>query len=146
MQVAFPSLEKMIISHLRSLKMLWNDQLPENSFSELKTMEVEYCLQLQTIFPFNMVEKFQRLQTLVINDCVSLEEVFDFQRLNIKENKIEVAFPLKKLYLFNLPQLKHVWNKDPQERISFKNLTSVYVFGSENLKSLFPASVARGRQ
>ncbi|XP_012463876.1 disease resistance protein At4g27190 [Gossypium raimondii] len=144
--VAFPSLEKMLISQLSSLKMLWNDQLPKNSFSELKTMEVEYCLQLQTIFPFNMVEKFQRLQTLVINDCVSLEEVFDFQRLNIKENKTEVAIPLKKLYLFNLPQLKHVWSKDPQERISFKNLTSVYVFGSESLKSLFPASVARGLQ
>ncbi|PPE01005.1 hypothetical protein GOBAR_DD01968 [Gossypium barbadense] len=144
--VAFPSLEKMLISQLRSLKMLWNDQLPKTSFSELKTMEVGYCLQLQTIFPFNMVEKFQRLQTLVINDCVSLEEVFDFQRLNIKENKTEVAIPLKKLYLFNLPQLKHVWSKDPQERISFKNLTSVYVFGSESLKSLFPASVARGLQ
>ncbi|KAE8710585.1 Detected protein of unknown function [Hibiscus syriacus] len=142
--VAFSSLEKMVISHLRNLKMLWNDQLPESSFCELKTMEVEYCSQLQTVFPFNMVERFRRLQTLIMNGCASLEEVFGFQRLNVDENEAGVAIPLKKLYMYDLPKLKHVWSKDPQEMITFKYLTSVYAFGCESLKSLFPASVARG--
>ncbi|XP_038992979.1 probable disease resistance protein At4g27220 [Hibiscus syriacus] len=72
-KVAFPSLEKMVISQLRNLKILWNDQLPESSFCELKTMEVENCSQLQTVFPFNMVERFRRLQALVITGCASLE-------------------------------------------------------------------------
>ncbi|KAL4325668.1 hypothetical protein GQ457_11G019040 [Hibiscus cannabinus] len=142
--VAFPRLEKLVISHLRNLKMLWNDQLPESSFCELKTMEVEYCSQLQTVFPFNMVERFQRLQTLIMTGCASLEEVFGLQRLNVEENEAEVAIPLKKLHMYDLPKLKHVWSKDPQEMITFKNLTSVYAFGCESLKTLFPASVARG--
>ncbi|XWS73626.1 hypothetical protein CRYUN_Cryun02cG0144700 [Craigia yunnanensis] len=145
-KVAFPSLEKMTISHLKSMRMLWNNQLPEDSFCKLKTMEVEYCEQLHTIFPFNLVAKFQRLETLIINDSASLEEVFEVQGLNVEENKAEAEVPLKKLYMFNLPKLKHVWSKDPQGMITFKNLSFVYAFGCESLKNLFPASVARGLQ
>ncbi|XVE59933.1 hypothetical protein DITRI_Ditri05aG0086000 [Diplodiscus trichospermus] len=143
-KVAFPSLEKMTISHLKSMKILWNNQLPEDSFCKMKTMELEYCEQLRTIFPFNMVGRFQRLETLIINDCASLEDVFEIQGLNVEENAAVAAVPLKILYLYDLPKLKHVWTKDPQEMITFKNLTFVYALGCKSLKNLFPASVARG--
>ncbi|XVF04820.1 hypothetical protein REPUB_Repub05bG0118300 [Reevesia pubescens] len=145
-KVAFPILEKLTISHMKSMIMLWNNQLPEDYFSKLKTMEVEYCEQLHTIFPFNIVGRFERLETLIINDSASLEEVFNVRGPNVEENKSETAVPLKKLHMFNLPKLKRVWSKDPQGIISFKNLTYVYAFGCQSLKNLFPASVARGLQ
>lgn len=101
--VAFPTLEKMPISHIENMIMLWNNQLPEDSFCRLKTMEVEYCEKLQTIFPSNMVGRFQRLETLIINDSDSLE---------VEENEVEAAeaeaVQVKKLYLSNLPKLRRV--------------------------------------
>ncbi|KAK6272603.1 hypothetical protein POUND7_009686 [Theobroma cacao] len=145
-KVAFPSLEKLTISHLKSLTMMWNNQLPEDSFCKLKTMEVAYCEKLQTIFPFSMVRRFQTLETLVINDAGSLEEVFEVQGLYVEENEAEAAVPLKKLYMYNLPKLKHVWSEDPKGTATFQNLNFVYAFGCHSLKYLFPASVARGLQ
>ncbi|OMO51703.1 Disease resistance protein [Corchorus olitorius] len=145
-KVAFPNLEMMRISNLRSLIMLWNDQLPEDSFGKLKTMEVEYCGKLVTVFPFNMVARFQRLEALIINGSDSLQEIFGFQGLNVEEKEAEAAIPLKKLYMYNLPNLKHVWSKDPQGIMSFQDLNFVYAFDCQSPKNLFPASVARGLQ
>ena len=41
-----------------------------------------------------------------------------------------------------MPNLKHVWNKDPQGLISFHNLHDVSVSGCKRPKTLFPKFVA----
>jgi hypothetical protein len=46
------------------------------------------------------------------------------------------------LNLFRLPNLKHVWSKDPKPIFSFQNLQREHVVACRSLKSLFPASVA----
>ncbi|KAK6289412.1 hypothetical protein POUND7_000953 [Theobroma cacao] len=47
------------------------------------------------------------------------------------------------LCIYNLPKLKHVWNKDPQGSLAFQNLREVSVWRCESLKNLFPASIAK---
>ncbi|XP_021281817.1 uncharacterized protein LOC110414745 isoform X2 [Herrania umbratica] len=84
-QAAVPSLEKMRLSSLRNVKMIFHDQL--------------------------------------------LAGPLDSQ--------------LRKLDIYDLPQLKHVWNKDPQGSLTFQNLRKVRVSRCESLKNLFPASIAK---
>ncbi|KAK6243856.1 hypothetical protein QUC31_010265 [Theobroma cacao] len=50
---------------------------------------------------------------------------------------------LRELDIKNLPQLKHVWNKDPQGSLTYQNLRKVRVWHCGSLKNLFPASIAK---
>ncbi|XWS58810.1 hypothetical protein CRYUN_Cryun08bG0065600 [Craigia yunnanensis] len=140
-KVGFPSLEKMTISHLRNMKMIWHSQLFANSFCKLEEMRIEHCNELLTIFPSNLLETFRQLQTLKISSCGSLEEVFELQRLHMEET--HVVTQLRELNIVHLPKLKHVWNKDPQGILTFPNLRIVYVWDCWSLKNVFPPSVAR---
>ncbi|XP_021281813.1 uncharacterized protein LOC110414744 isoform X3 [Herrania umbratica] len=139
--VAFPSLEKMTISHLRNMKMIWHSQLFASSFCKLEEMRVEHCNELLTVFPSNILGTFQQLRTLKISSCGSLEEVFDLQRLNMEEAQV-VTTQLRELDIVHLPKLKQIWNNDPQGILTFQNLCIVYVWDCWNLKTVFPPSVA----
>ncbi|MBA0654822.1 hypothetical protein Goklo_021743, partial [Gossypium klotzschianum] len=87
---------------------------------------------------------FQRLEKLIVTDCASLEEVFQLQVrvLDIVEACI-VTSELRHVKLFRLPKLKHVWNKDSNENISFENLREVHVQECWSLKTLFSFSMAK---
>ncbi|KAK6243854.1 hypothetical protein QUC31_010263 [Theobroma cacao] len=50
---------------------------------------------------------------------------------------------LRELDIWDLPQLKHVWNKDPQGSLTFQNLRKVRVTYCGSLKNLFPVSIAK---
>ena len=66
LQVAFPSLEKLMIKHMENLKIIWHDQLAENSFFKLQSLFVKYCENLVNIFESNMLTRFQSLETLKV--------------------------------------------------------------------------------
>ncbi|KAL2337371.1 hypothetical protein Fmac_011817 [Flemingia macrophylla] len=53
------------------------------------------------------------------------------------------SFPLKKLTLANLPNLKQIWCRNCEGILSFQNLREVLVTKCEQLKSLFPAKLAK---
>ncbi|XP_017977192.1 PREDICTED: uncharacterized protein LOC18599617 isoform X2 [Theobroma cacao] len=144
-KVVFPNLEKMTISHLRNVKRLWFNQFHADSFCKMKELKVEYCDELLNIFPSFVLGVFQRLEMLRVTDCGSLEEVFELgaQGLEIKDTCV-LALQLKELYLYRLPKLKRVWNKEPQGDISFQTLHVVKVRECWSLKSLFPFSIAKG--
>jgi hypothetical protein len=90
-----------------------------------------------------MLRRFHNLENLIINDCDSVEEIFDLQVLiNVEQRLAVTATPLRVVRLWNLPHLKHVWNRDPQGILSFNNLSTVHVRGCPGLRSLFPASIA----
>ncbi|OMO99012.1 Disease resistance protein [Corchorus olitorius] len=144
-EVKFPRLEKLTISHLENIKMIWHgqDQLSTNSFSQLEELVVKDCDELLTIFPPNMSRIFKGLKTLTISNCVSLEAVFVFQRLSsVEETTQVVATQLNNLELTNLPTLKQIWREDPQGLCTYENLSEVYVTDCQSLKNVFPASVA----
>ena len=79
LQVAFPSLEKLYITHMENLKIIWHDQLAEDSFSKLQSLFVEYCENLVNIFESNMLTRFQSLETLQVYNCGSLQECLKFK-------------------------------------------------------------------
>ncbi|XVF41842.1 hypothetical protein PTKIN_Ptkin01aG0313200 [Pterospermum kingtungense] len=121
-KVAFPSLEKMTISHLRNVKRIWHNQLHQDSFCNLKELKVEYCEGLLNIFSSSLLGVFQRrLEMLTVTDCASLEQVFELQGLDIKETCV-LAVQLREMCLIRLPKLKNVWSKDPQGKYSFQNV------------------------
>ncbi|XP_022719751.1 uncharacterized protein LOC111277604 [Durio zibethinus] len=143
-KVAFPTLAKMNLSHLSNMKMIWHNHLSASSFCKLERMEVRHCDELLTIFPSTMLlgGTFQLLQSMSVSHCGSLEEVFELQMLNMEDPRVVVT-QLRELYVFNLPKLKNVWNKDPQGILTFQNLNVVYVRACWSLKYVFPASIAR---
>ena len=143
LQVAFPSLETLIIKHMENLKIIWHDQLAENSFFKLQSLNVEYCENLVNIFESNMLTRFQSLERLDVNNCGSLQEVFEIQGHNVGDTHAMTVIPLKILMLNRLPKMKQIWNDDPHGIFSFPNLQVVSAWECENLQSLFPASVAR---
>ncbi|MBA0687713.1 hypothetical protein Goari_015226, partial [Gossypium aridum] len=141
-KVAFPNLQKIVLSHLRNMKRIWYSQFSSGSFSNLKELIVEHCDVLSNIFSPFLLEDFQKLEKLIITDCVSLEEVFHLQGLNIEEAYV-VDSQLRNMTLGRLPTLKHVWNNDFNENISFKYLQHVHVWECWSLKTLFPSSIAK---
>ncbi|KAE8125072.1 hypothetical protein FH972_019909 [Carpinus fangiana] len=143
-EVAFPSLEKLVISHMDDLEIIWHNQFAVDSFRKLQTLNVEWCENLTNyVFQSDMLARFQSLVELIITDCDSLLEVFELQAPNVKETHAVTVIQLENLYLARLPRMKHVWNKDPQEMFSFQNLRKVKAMECESLKSFFPASIAR---
>ncbi|KAG8661250.1 uncharacterized protein LOC110607877 [Manihot esculenta] len=140
-KVAFPDLEKMQILNMDYLNMLWHNQLHSDSFCKIKALTVEHCKELLKIFPSMLLRRFQNLEDLIIGNCDSLEEVFDLQEIiKLKET---VTIQLRTLDIRNLPNLKHVWNKDPMGLVLFDNLSSVVVLDCPNLKAIFPATIAK---
>jgi hypothetical protein len=123
------------------LKILWHTQLAVDSFYKLQRIAVEFCENLVNIFQFDTLTRFQSLEILIVTDCGSLQEVFELQGLNVTKRHVVTAIQLKKLYLYGLPNMKHVWSKDPKPIFNFQNLQRVRVLGCTSLKSLFPASM-----
>ncbi|TXG71296.1 hypothetical protein EZV62_006231 [Acer yangbiense] len=91
-----------------------------------------------------MLGRLQRLEILEVQNCDSVEEIFELEALSSKKTHAIAAAQLRTLQIHYLPKLKHVWNVDSQVILSYQNLHSISVQYCVSLKSLFPASVARG--
>ncbi|XP_037496115.1 uncharacterized protein LOC105647848 [Jatropha curcas] len=132
---------------MHTLKMIWNDELWEDSFCRLKVLEVKHGKELLKVFPSKQLLRFKNLEILMVNDCNLVEEVFDLQVLmKIQEETDVVATTQTQLRFLNitgLPNLKNVWNGDPSGILSFRYVQNVYAWNCPNLKELFPFSIAQ---
>nr|XP_034918019.1 uncharacterized protein LOC118051475 [Populus alba] len=143
-KVAFPDLELFVISGMDNLKVIWHNELHPDSFCKLRTLNVDGGKNLLNIFPSSLLRRFHNLEYLIIYGCDSVEEIFDLQALiNVEQRLAVTASQLRVVFLWNLPQLKHVWNRDPQGILSFHNPCTVDVGDCPGLRSLFPASIAQ---
>ncbi|GKV25954.1 hypothetical protein SLEP1_g35327 [Rubroshorea leprosula] len=144
-QVAFPSLESLILCHLKNLQIIWHNQLSPDSFCKLKELIVRGCENLMTIFTKDILGSFfESIEKLVIDYCASVEEVFKVGELiNLKKSG---QTQLRNLWIYGLPNLnlKHVWNEDPEGILTFQNMESVIVRNCPSIKNVFPISVAKG--
>lgn len=127
------------------MKRIWYNQLSSGSFTNLKELTAKHCDALLNIFPPLLPEDIHKLEKLTITDCALLEEVFHLQGLDIEKTHV-VCSQLRNVALGRLPMLKHVWNIDLNENISFKNLRHIHVRTCWSLKTLFPFSVAKDLQ
>ncbi|XP_039174140.1 uncharacterized protein LOC104435017 isoform X2 [Eucalyptus grandis] len=143
-KVEFPSLESMKFLHMDNMEKIWLDDLDSNVFGKLKTLVVEYCEKLVSIFSsYNMITRFQNLEKVIVTDCGSLEVVFQVQEFEFSEACSTNTFQLRELILVRIPKMKHVWSGLPQGGLTFGCLQYMKVFNCESLKSLFPSSKAK---
>ena len=79
-----------------------------------------------------------------MNTCASLEVIFQLEELNVEESHVaSILDQLRKLELFYLPKLMHIWKKGPERIKGFGNLRSLKVEGCNNLTYLFSPSIAK---
>jgi len=111
-------------------------------FCNLKHLVVERCDFLShVLFPSNVMKVLHGLEELEVKNCDSLEAVFDVKGIKSQEILIKQRTQLKQLTLSSLPKLKHIWNENPHEIISFGNLCKVDVSMCQSLSYIFPYSL-----
>ncbi|XP_045825215.1 uncharacterized protein LOC123917515 [Trifolium pratense] len=143
-KVAFRKFNCLALSDYPELKDLWYGQLNHNVFCNLKSLAVQKCDFLSHILlPSNIIQALHRLEDLKVTDCDSLEAVFDVKGIKSREILIKQSTQLKSLTLSSLPKLKHIWNEDPHEIISFGNLCKVDVSMCQSLLYIFPLSLCQ---
>ncbi|XP_039172251.1 uncharacterized protein LOC104428128 [Eucalyptus grandis] len=143
-KVEFPSMELMKILDMDNIEKIWLDDLNSNAFSKLKTLVVEYCEKLLSIFSsYNMLTKFQNLEEITVTNCGSLEVVFQVQEFEFSKANSTNTFQLRKLILMRLSKMKHVCNGLPHGGLAFGRLQHMKVVKCESLKSLFLSSMAK---
>ncbi|KAI5410920.1 disease resistance protein RPS2 [Lathyrus oleraceus] len=137
----FPNLESLVISQMDNLKSIWPDILIQNSFCKLKKLEITSCNQLLNVFPSHVLNNLRSMESLNLGYCLALKVLYEIDA--IREQELAIDIPLKTLSLEHLPNLKYLWNKDPQGKIKFQNLFTVKATKCESLKHVFPFSVAK---
>ena len=106
----------MRVEFLHKVKALWHNQLPANSFSKLKGLDIRFCDELLNVFPLSVAKVLVQLEDLKISFCEVLEAIV------ANENEDEATslflFPrLTSLTLIALPQL---------QRFCFGRFTSIW--------------------
>ncbi|XLR53173.1 hypothetical protein HN51_021399 [Arachis hypogaea] len=128
------------------LKDLWLDKVhitDEAFFSgfNLESLVVEDCDEFFTtaILPSHLLPFLGTLQVLEVRECSSVEAIFE-----VKDTPSDIVIPLKILALEKLPNLRHVWNKDSEGKLSLPKLEEVIIDECASIKSVFPESVGKG--
>ncbi|CAK7340801.1 unnamed protein product [Dovyalis caffra] len=132
------------LSSFPQLKETWLGQLPANFNSQLSFVTVDECASLSTAMPSNVLQFMHHLEYLTVKNCDSLEGVFNLESLNAEEGHPLLCAKLAKLKLIDLPRLRHIWNKDPEGILDFKNLEVLKVHNCSSLRNIFTPSMALG--
>ncbi|XP_057740341.1 uncharacterized protein LOC130957496 isoform X2 [Arachis stenosperma] len=135
-----------VFGHHPALKDIWLDKvhIPAEAFSagfNWESLVVEGCDELFTtaILPSHLLPFLSQLQELEVRGCSSVEAIFE-----VKDTTADIVIPLKKLTLEKLPNLRHVWNKNSEGKLSLPKLEEVIVDECASIKSVFPESVGKG--
>ncbi|XP_075656718.1 disease resistance protein At4g27190-like [Castanea sativa] len=138
-EVAFPNLEKLEIKGMDSMEMIWSNQLISDcfgkleiiTFAKLRTIEIDGCSCLKSVFPTSVAKALSQLEALEINDCAMMEEIVAKEE-GIETTTLFVFLKLTTLRLYNLPELKSLY---PKSHISkWPSLESLYIRKCNKLK------------
>ncbi|KAI4313404.1 hypothetical protein L6164_026388 [Bauhinia variegata] len=125
------------------MKETWHGQIADESFCNLKTLKVANCEGISKVLSFNLLNLLNNLEELEVEGCNSVEVVFDLEKITSEERHVVPKCHLRKLILNFLPNLKHVWNKDPQGILDFQNLSIIKAMDCQHMNYLLPVSVAK---
>ncbi|KAF8015176.1 hypothetical protein BT93_H0855 [Corymbia citriodora subsp. variegata] len=128
---------------LNNIEMIWDNQVAKDSFHHLKYLHVQNCNKLVSLAPSCILGQLWSLESLEAKACGSLEVVFKLQPPNPLDGHLVTRFPLKKLELSELPELRCAWDKELHCQVKFQGLRSVSVSRCKMLTFLFPALVAK---
>ncbi|GAY43945.1 hypothetical protein CUMW_078500 [Citrus unshiu] len=153
----FPLLESLSLRRLINLETICDSQLTEDqSFSNLRIIEVSDCHELKHLFSFSMAKNLLRLQKVEVFFCDDLEMIVGPDRekptTSLGFNEItadddtapKVILPrLEELNLMLLRNMKKLWADHNQGMYCCQNLTKLYVSGSQRMKYLFSYSMVK---
>ncbi|TXG65323.1 hypothetical protein EZV62_006598 [Acer yangbiense] len=133
-----------------NLEKIWHNQLVDDSFCKLKSLEVEGCMKLLNVFPSNIHGRLLSLESLVVTACGSLEEIFDLREWSIYDSRIMLSFAnLQKLRVSTCRSLKNLFStsilakegvvmEEAPARFLFPKLTSLVLYNLQELRSFYP--------
>ncbi|KAJ0096311.1 hypothetical protein Patl1_27531 [Pistacia atlantica] len=113
--VVFCNLESLILLNLNELKNICSGHLTEESFCNLKIIDVKGCVKLENIFSFANASSLPQLQTMKMESCDNMKQIFAVER-GENENNNEVIdqikfYQLRSLTLNFLPHLTSFYSE-----------------------------------
>lgn len=144
-QVHCPSLEKMILSHLDSIQLIWHNNLHVDSFCKLKVLRVEFCGKLTSFVPPDALTRLsnnpQRLQTFQNLEIVRVTKCQSMK--NLVPVSIAVGlWKLKEIEIISsgLEEIVSMEKVKAAPKFEFPQLNSLELVDLPELKSFYPGS------
>ncbi|TXG65317.1 hypothetical protein EZV62_006592 [Acer yangbiense] len=132
-KVAVPNIEELSIWGMGNLEKIWHNQLVNDSFCKLKSLNVSACNKLLNVFPSNIYGRLLRLESLEVTYCVSIEEIFDLSDCGIHDT--DIGFPsLKEMEIKKCPKLKEIIFND---KVAVPNLEKLTISFMNNLEKIW---------
>ncbi|KAG8650650.1 hypothetical protein MANES_07G062348v8 [Manihot esculenta] len=142
--IGFKEIYDIQLSNFPMLKEKWHGQFPFENLEYLERLLVDECAFFSNAISSNLLKHLHLLKKLAVERCDSVEELFELEGLNADEGDVGLLKSLVELRLIDLPRLVHVWNKDPQGILSFRNLALLKVENCSSLTNIFTLSMASG--
>lgn len=145
LQVAFPSLEELRIRFL-DISDIWgkhyhNDNV--SSFCNLKTLDVSFCCEMETVIQLAMSHRLQNLEFLSISNCTSLISEIG---TNVSNTAVVPLVALGAIVLKELPNLTKTGFNSRNYCAAvtlYPNLKELSIHHCNSLRSMFLPSIAR---
>ncbi|XP_040948199.1 probable disease resistance protein At4g27220 isoform X2 [Gossypium hirsutum] len=111
------SLERLTLSELTELRVIWSGPIQVEHFQNLTQLTVDDCRRLRYIFSPTIARNLPQLWRLYISTCEELEQIIEKDQTPSQHHFQPICFP---------------------------NLSSITIMNCENLKCLFPITLAHG--
>ncbi|MFQ6670312.1 hypothetical protein Gotur_035290, partial [Gossypium turneri] len=111
------SLERLTLYELTELRVIWSGPIQVEHFQNLSELAVFKCRRLRYIFSPTIARNLPQLWSLHITDCEELEQIIEKDQTSSQHHLQPICFP---------------------------NLSSITIINCENLKCLFPITLAHG--
>ncbi|KAL5794454.1 hypothetical protein ACOSP7_003048 [Xanthoceras sorbifolium] len=135
--VVFSNLEQLSLFGNPKLLVICKGELPEKSWSKVKTIDVNACHSMSSIVTSQLLQRLNTLESFQAIYCENVVYAFDFEGLVIpKEETYKLLPMLKKLELTMLPKMEQIWKGDSQ-LMSLCNLKRIKLDYCLELRKLF---------
>ncbi|XP_020972030.1 uncharacterized protein LOC107626019 isoform X1 [Arachis ipaensis] len=146
-QMVFADKVHLELSNHPELKQVWCDKtlVQVNRFQNVKSLVLKRCGYVVHVIPSHLLHCFKNLEDLQVSDCHGVQVIFNMDDISNKQvTKAMGMSGLKNLSLENLPNLKHVWDKDPKGTFHLQALQDFSIDRCDSLEYVFPSSITKG--
>ncbi|KAF7845229.1 disease resistance protein (CC-NBS-LRR class) family protein [Senna tora] len=116
-----------------------NGHCEKNLFTGVETLDLQYFQETPIMFLNDFLEKFPNTTRLLVRNS-SFDTLFPSDKIGQCSN--ESPTQIKCLWLFDLKQLKNIWNDDSVPDSLVQNLKFLSVLGCSSLMRLAPPSIS----
>ena len=133
-------MKKLFLDHNNDTE-IWQEQFSANSFPRLTVLDVHGYGNISVVIPSFMLQALHNVEELHVGDCRSVKEVFQLEG-HEEEHQFKPFRWLRKLELWCLPRLMHLWKENNKPGPDLHSLESLRVRNCDSLINLVPSLVA----